>query len=368
MVHKRALTVEDGAIFCTYMHFSASPIERPRRPALHVRLRRPRRGARRLPDRRRLRLRPPPSINPAAWPAPITPRSPPAMAMASRGCASMGRTPPSPRRAACRSASRCRSSSAGPGSRSASPSTSPISSSPASSPSLPPSPTSCCWAARPIASWSRPVLSLRPWRWLSIGAGATLLADAGRQWRRLSTVGRRRGRRRSAAPASDVSLPIRPGPPSRASSSTNPAPAPGLTWRGALDLRVRLDILARVDIAGAVTGTALISLRAANYYTPQRIALGAAFDITPALTLHPRWRGSTGPPSREASPLCASPSRWRDALDGAGRLPRRRLSRTSSCRAPASSIAVRCSATGSASRVAWPGLRALARAPTRRRA
>ena len=39
-------------------------------------------------------------------------------------------------------------------------------------------------------------------------------------------------------------------------------------------------------IAGAVQGTTLISLRAASYYTPQRLAVGAAFDLLPSLTVH----------------------------------------------------------------------------------
>ena len=127
-----------------------------------------------------------------------------------------------------------------------------------------------------------PVLALRPWRWLSIGAGVTLLADAAGNGIAFD-VGLVAGEKVSRA-AIDVSLPIRAALVAGMVVTPTPRLRLGLAWRGALDLDVRIDILARVDIAGAVQGTTAIALRAASYYTPRRLALGAALDITPRLT------------------------------------------------------------------------------------
>jgi long-subunit fatty acid transport protein len=59
----------------------------------------------------------------------------------------------------------------------------------------------------------------------------------------------------------------------------------GAAYRGAIDLGLKLDILANVDLAGAITGDTLITLRAVNFYTPHKVALGAAVEVRPELTL-----------------------------------------------------------------------------------
>src|SRR5262245_36441938 len=127
-----------------------------------------------------------------------------------------------------------------------------------------------------------PALALSPWRWLSVGAGATLLAGAAGNGIAFD-VGLVAGEKVSRA-GIDVSLPIRASPVAGLVVTPIPRLRLGLSYRGALELDVRIDILARVDIAGAVQGTTAIGLRAASYYTPRRLALGAAFDITPRLT------------------------------------------------------------------------------------
>jgi len=281
--------------------------------------------------------------------------------MASRGCASMGRTPPSLARA-CRSASRCRSSSARSGSRSASPSTS-----------------RSVHRPHPVRPCHRAPLRVagqlaRSHRGHARAVAAPMALALDRRGRHAAGRRRRHGvdfdvgvvaGQKSAAPASTSRC--RSGPPRRGHRlPANPAPAPGPHLARPPSICASASTSWRAwDIAGAVTGTALISLRAANYYTPQRIALAQPSTSTPALTLHAEVAWLNWAPSREASPICASPSRWRDALDGAGRLPRRRPFTTSSCRAPASSIAVRCSAT-SASRVAWAWATSARPCPTRR--
>ena len=52
----------------------------------------------------------------------------------------------------------------------------------------------------------------------------------------------------------------------------------GITYRGALALDLALDILANVQIAGVVTGDALVSLRASTYFTPARVTGGLAVE------------------------------------------------------------------------------------------
>src|SRR5205814_10723576 len=66
----------------------------------------------------------------------------------------------------------------------------------------------------------------------------------------------------------------------------------GASYRGEVALGLKLDILANVNIAGAITGDTLISLRAVNFYTPHKVSLGAAAELG-ALTLHAQvdWLG-----------------------------------------------------------------------------
>src|SRR5262249_1076031 len=56
-------------------------------------------------------------------------------------------------------------------------------------------------------------------------------------------------------------------------------------YRGELSLDLRLDILANVQVAGVVTGDALVSIRAANYFTPARATAGVAIDVADDLTV-----------------------------------------------------------------------------------
>src|SRR5262249_23655773 len=67
----------------------------------------------------------------------------------------------------------------------------------------------------------------------------------------------------------------------------------GLAWRGEIDLGLKLDVLANVNVAGAITGDALISLRAINFFTPHKVALGVAASPLPGGPLHAEvdWLG-----------------------------------------------------------------------------
>ena len=142
-----------------------------------------------------------------------------------------------------------------------------------------------------------PALALRPWRWLSFGLGATLLADAAGNGITFD-VGASGGEKVGRA-ALDVSLPIRAAPVAGVLVEPIPGLRFGATYRGEIDLKLKLDILANVDVAGAVKGDVLISLRAINFYTPARFTLGAAWDVLPSLTLAAdlafvRWSGFAG--------------------------------------------------------------------------
>ncbi|MFI5288392.1 MAG: OmpP1/FadL family transporter [Polyangia bacterium] len=128
-----------------------------------------------------------------------------------------------------------------------------------------------------------PVLALRFGRWLSIGAGATVLADASGNGVNFD-VGIVSGQKVGKA-SLDVGLPYRAAPVLGVTVLPRPWLRLGAAWRGAIDLGLKLDILANVDIAGVITGDTFISLRAINFYTPQKVSLGAAIDLDPSLTV-----------------------------------------------------------------------------------
>jgi hypothetical protein len=158
-----------------------------------------------------------------------------------------------------------------------------------------------------------PVLALRLARWISIGAGATLLADASGHGVEFD-VGVVGGEKVGRA-ALDVSLPLRAAPLAGVTVEPRPWLRAGLSYRGALDLGVALDILAHVDVAAAVKGDTQIALRATQLYTPQRVALGVAADPVPSLTLlaelaWENWAAFRGglPDLRVLVALNASPS------------------------------------------------------------
>jgi adenylate cyclase len=128
-----------------------------------------------------------------------------------------------------------------------------------------------------------PALSFRPLKWLSLGIGATILADAAGNGVTFDfglVDGGLAGRG-----ALDVSLPTRAAPVAGVWFQPKKWLRFGAMYRGEVDLNLHLDILTNVDIAGAITGDALISLRALNMYTPHKVALGAAIDLSPDLTV-----------------------------------------------------------------------------------
>jgi adenylate cyclase len=128
-----------------------------------------------------------------------------------------------------------------------------------------------------------PAFSLRPVKWLSLGLGATILSDAAGNGVTFDfglVDGGLAGRGKL-----DVSLPTRAAPVAGLWFMPARWLRLGAAYRGEVDLGVKLDILTNVDIAGVITGDALISLRALNLYTPHKVALGAAVDVSPDVTV-----------------------------------------------------------------------------------
>jgi long-chain fatty acid transport protein len=126
------------------------------------------------------------------------------------------------------------------------------------------------------------VLALR-WRWLAVGVGGSLLADAGGRGITFD-VGLSGGEQVGRA-ALDYGLPLRIAPIAGVMVTPTERLRLGFTYRGDLDLRVGLDVLANVDVAGVVTGDAVITLRAINFYTPKKLAFGAQLQLRDDLKL-----------------------------------------------------------------------------------
>lgn len=139
-----------------------------------------------------------------------------------------------------------------------------------------------------------PTLSLRVWKYLSLGVGATLLADATGDGV-FFDVGVKGGTKVGEA-ALDVTLPIRAAPVAGIQFGPIGGFSAGIAYRGELDLRLALDILANVDVAGIVTGDAVITMRAINYYTPRKLTAGVAYSWRDALTVAASvtWYGWSG--------------------------------------------------------------------------
>jgi long-subunit fatty acid transport protein len=116
---------------------------------------------------------------------------------------------------------------------------------------------------------------------LAIGAGVSLLADAAGNGITFD-VGVRGGEKVGES-ALDVALPTRAAPLVGVRYTPSRRVRLGASWRGELGLGLKLDILANVDVAGVVSGDALIALRALNYYTPERLSAGVAVALTPTL-------------------------------------------------------------------------------------
>jgi long-subunit fatty acid transport protein len=128
-----------------------------------------------------------------------------------------------------------------------------------------------------------PAVAFRPTSWLSLGLGLTILADAAGNGITFD-FGLKEGALTSQA-AIDVSLPTRAAPVAGVTFSPRPWLRFGAAYRGEIDLRLKLDILTRVDVAGLIAGSALIALQAVNFYTPHKVALGLAIDLSPDLTV-----------------------------------------------------------------------------------
>lgn len=126
-------------------------------------------------------------------------------------------------------------------------------------------------------------LSVAPLKWLSVGLGATLLANAAGNGITFN-VGVKGGKKVGET-AIDLVLPIKLAPLAGLLVKPLPWLRFGVFYRGAIDLAVALDIVANVDVAGIVTGDAIITLRAVNYYTPHRVEVGVSVDPHPRFTL-----------------------------------------------------------------------------------
>jgi long-chain fatty acid transport protein len=127
-----------------------------------------------------------------------------------------------------------------------------------------------------------PVLALR-WKYLSVGVGATILADAAGDGV-LFNVGVKGGGKVGEA-AIDLELPVRAAPVGGVQIGPIKGFKAGVAYRGELDLRMALDILANVDVAGIVTGDAVIAMRAVNYFTPRKLTTGVSYSYGDRLTV-----------------------------------------------------------------------------------
>ncbi len=128
-----------------------------------------------------------------------------------------------------------------------------------------------------------PVLSVSVGDKLAFGAGASLFTNVTGNGITFD-VGVVSGEKVGQA-ALDVTMPTRVAPTVGILARPIPQVRIGASYRAALALDLALDILANVDVANVVTGDALVSLRAANYYTPQRATLGIAVDPIDDVTL-----------------------------------------------------------------------------------
>src|SRR5262249_11326129 len=116
---------------------------------------------------------------------------------------------------------------------------------------------------------------------IAVGAGVTLFSDAAGNGIDF-TVGGRGGMQVGEAKL-DVALPSRAAPLLGLLWTPRTDLRVGASFRGQLDLRLRLDIIAHVDIPGG--GDTVISIRALNFYTPRKLSLGVAWDPTDRITL-----------------------------------------------------------------------------------
>lgn len=144
-----------------------------------------------------------------------------------------------------------------------------------------------------------PTISLRPVRWLAIGGGVTLLGDAAGNGITFDLSSR--GGEAAGDSSLDVELPTRAAPVAGVLVMPTDRLRLGASWRGAIDLAIRIDVIANVEFSDVVEGDSIISVRAVNFYTPHRVSAGAAYALTPRTTVaadatYLRWsdyRGDT---------------------------------------------------------------------------
>lgn len=133
---------------------------------------------------------------------------------------------------------------------------------------------------------------------VALGVGASLLADA-RSRKIVFDVGVVAGDKVGEAEL-DVELPPRVAPLVGLWLRPHPNVSAGLTYRGSLSLDLALDILANVEVAGVVTGDALVALRASDYFTPARLTGAVAVDVGAATVAAEltwsRWSAYPRPP------------------------------------------------------------------------
>ena len=127
------------------------------------------------------------------------------------------------------------------------------------------------------------MFSVRFGRYLAVGAGASLLADARGSGIDFN-VGVVSGEKVGES-ALDATLPLRTAAVAGILITPTDRVRLGLGYRGQLSLDIALDILANVDVAGVVTGDALVTARAMSYFTPRRVVGGAEVDVTPNLSV-----------------------------------------------------------------------------------
>jgi long-subunit fatty acid transport protein len=142
-----------------------------------------------------------------------------------------------------------------------------------------------------------PVVALAPTRWLQIGGGATILANAAGNGVTFD-VGIASGEQIGRGQV-DTALPLRAAPVVGLRVLPLPWLRVGVAYRGAIALGLRFDVLARVDLAGLIRGNVLINLRSVNVYTPHKVVGGVAVDVAPGLTLEANlewqdWSGYRG--------------------------------------------------------------------------
>lgn len=135
---------------------------------------------------------------------------------------------------------------------------------------------------------------------LALGVGSSILADA-RSRKIVFDVGVVAGAKVGEAEL-DVELPPRFAPLVGVWLRPRPQVRAAFTYRGQLALDLALDILANVEVAGVVTGDALVALRASTYFQPARVTAAIAIDVVPELTVDAeltwsKWSAFPRPPA-----------------------------------------------------------------------